>query len=332
MPPSRLKLPPLMFGHMQAKVDLDVLEMQSTVNSLTNWVSEFDTLTDPKGFEHRISAMNSSGVRMITVASTPTVMKVNDPEYTIAIPMVGSFKSWVRGQPFEVGQDNQGIFYPIGNRHTEGGNKSVLLISISPEKLKKTIVSLLGEGKECLIRLDEPRLVQLTLGKINLKKMAIQLCGFLNQSGLDASMVQTFGIDEAISRLFLSMLEPSLLLPQDHLSAIEADQTSLNLVCEYIDANLDQPLHMEVLETVSGLSARSLQNYFKQRFQCSPTTWIATRRMQRAHQLLSNADAHTSVSKVALECGYSNFSLFAKRYSELHNELPSKTLRRAIDK
>jgi AraC family transcriptional regulator len=145
-------------------------------------------------------------------------------------------------------------------------------------------------------------------------------------------MVQTLGIDEAIARLFLTMLEPLMLLPRDHLTATEADRTSLNLVCEYIDANLGQPLHMEVLETVSGLSARSLQNYFKQRFQCSPTSWIATRRMQRAHQLLTNADVHTSVSRVALECGYSNFSLFAKRYSESHNELPSKTLSRAINK
>lgn len=332
MPKSRLKLPPLLFGHMQAKVDFDVLNMQSTVNSLTNWVSEFDSLSAQDSFEHRITAMSSGGVRMITVASTPTVMKVNDPDYTIAIPITGSFKSWVQGRQFEVAQGNQGIFYPVGKRHTEGGNKSVLLISVSPVKLRKTISNLLGEERARLVRLDEPRLIQLDHGRVNLKTMAIQFCSLLNQTGLDPLVTETFGIDDAVSRMFVSMLEPSVLLPQNLPAGLGAYPPALDLICEYIDANLGQPLHMEILERVSGLSARTIQLYFKERFQCSPTGWISAKRMQKAQQLLMNPDALTTVSDVALQCGYSNFSLFAKRYSEVNNELPSITLSRALKK
>lgn len=329
---QRFKLSPLIFGHTQAKIDLDLVEMQSTVNSITNWVSEFDTLNDEVSFEHRISAINHNGVRIISVASTPTVMKVNDPDYTIAIPIIGNIKSWVQGQEIEASPNGLGIFYPIGKRHTEAGIKSTLLISISKKRVQNTIDSLLGLGRQHLVNLDSPRLIRLQVGGLDFKKLLLQLCEFINQAKLDSKVIHAIGIDESICKLFLTMLEPMVFLPTENISEIGVDQSKMGMICEYIEANLAMPLNLGTLEKVSGLSARTIQGYFKKRFLCTPSEWIASRRLSKAYQLLSNPTLETKVSQVALECGYSNFSLFAKRYGAIHLELPSKTLERAFNK
>ena len=332
MTKKKVKLPPLAFGHDLAKIDLDLAEMQSTVNALTNWVSEYDELSKEFQFQHRLSIFNHNGVRMMTVASTPTVMKVNDPDHTLAIPVSGSIKTWWMGQRIDVPPDGYAVFMPSGVRHAEGGVKSVILISVSPQRLMQTIHKVLGEENSHRVRLDALRLLKLKIGNVDLKQVVLRLCGLVNQIDKEAYLLDTFAIDETICRIFLTMLEPTLFLKEEMAKGGGANQRKLDLICDYIDANLDQPLNVGVLQTVSGLASSTIYSYFKSRFQCGPAEWIASRRIIRAYELLANANSQTKVSQVALECGYSNFSLFAKRYAELHKELPSKTLEKAIKK
>lgn len=332
MKSKKITLPPLLFGHLQAKIDLDLAEMQSTVSKATNWVSEYDALGEVDLFQHKISALSHRGVRIMTVASTPTIMKVSDPDYTIAIPIYGAITASSSGRTIEAKAGDYAIFYPVGKRHTEGGLKSVLLISLTPERLRKTIVGLLGESKESYVRLETTRLLPLHYGKTDFRQLAMQLCEFVNQIGLNPSLIESFGIDETICRLFVTMMAPTLILVSDTSEVADANHAKIQMLCEYIEANLGNPLHIGILETVSGMSSRSIQKSFRHIFQCGPAEWIAQRRLVKAHSLLSNPSLETKVSQVALECGYDNFSLFAKRYSELHQELPSKTLENAIKK
>ena len=333
MTKKRIKLPPLVFGHTQSKVDLDLGEMQSTINNITNWVSEFDELGKELLFQHRLAVCNHKGVRLITVASTPTVMKVNDPDHTLAIPISGAaIKTWALGQQIEAPSNGYGIFNPAGHRHTEAGVKSVILISIAQSRLMQTIHQVLGKRNAHLVRLDVPRLIKLNFGKVDLKQVLLSLCALIGRIGSDAHLLDTFSIDETVCKLFLTMLEPALFLKEETAEEGGINHKKLDLLCDYIDGNLDQPLNVGVLQTVSGLASSTIHSYFKNCFQCGPAEWIAMRRIARAHELLLGADLQTRVSEVALKCGYSNFSLFAKRYAELHDELPSKTLEKAIKK
>jgi AraC-like DNA-binding protein len=97
---------------------------------------------------------------------------------------------------------------------------------------------------------------------------------------------------------------------------------------EYIETNWDQPITIEALAEVTQTSARSLFATFRKSRGCSPMAFVRHVRLQHAKQILSLAAPETSVSSVALRCGFQSPGHFAKKYAILFGELPSETLKR----
>ena len=104
------------------------------------------------------------------------------------------------------------------------------------------------------------------------------------------------------------------------------DQDLLDRACQYIQAELSQPITLTNLEHVSGMSRRSLQSAFQKRYHCTPMQWIRFRRLDQAQSTLRNATAYTTITATALECGFSNASIFSSYYRSRFGELPSKVL------
>lgn len=97
-------------------------------------------------------------------------------------------------------------------------------------------------------------------------------------------------------------------------------------LCRYIQNNLGVRLTMGHLEEVSGLSARTLQYRFKQRFNCTPMRWITQQRIEACRQrFLQHFEADT-VTSVALCYGFTNLGNFARLYAQQTGELPSETM------
>jgi AraC-like DNA-binding protein len=97
---------------------------------------------------------------------------------------------------------------------------------------------------------------------------------------------------------------------------------------EYIEANWDQPITIEALASATETSARSLFATFRESRGCSPMAFVRHVRLRRAKEILLLAAPETSVSLVALRCGFGNAGHFAKKYATLFGELPSETLKR----
>ncbi|MDE2377469.1 helix-turn-helix transcriptional regulator [Bradyrhizobium sp.] len=98
---------------------------------------------------------------------------------------------------------------------------------------------------------------------------------------------------------------------------------------QFIEANWQHPITMEVLTDVTGVSARTLFRSFVRTRGYSPMVFARKIRLERAHALLSRPNATTSVTGVALDCGFSNLGRFAHDYASMFGELPSKTLSRS---
>jgi AraC-like DNA-binding protein len=109
----------------------------------------------------------------------------------------------------------------------------------------------------------------------------------------------------------------------------ESDQgLDVQLVIDYIEANLRNPLALENLVAISGTSASTLLRAFRRKTGKTPMSYIKQLRLERARQIfLSNAD-DISVIKVIYDCGFGNTGHFSREYRELFGELPSDTLRR----
>jgi AraC-like DNA-binding protein len=97
----------------------------------------------------------------------------------------------------------------------------------------------------------------------------------------------------------------------------------------YIQANLDQPLNLQLLERRSHYSRRTLHNVFQQRFQCSPMQWIRQLRLARAFARLSTPGDGDTVQAVARACGYRSTSQFSADFQRFHGQRPSELLRLA---
>jgi AraC-like DNA-binding protein len=96
---------------------------------------------------------------------------------------------------------------------------------------------------------------------------------------------------------------------------------------EYIEAHWDQPITIEALARVTSASVRSIFHHFKQSRGQSPMAFVKQVRLQRARQMLTRTDIHTSVTETAFACGFNNLGNFAKDYFKRYGERPSDTLK-----
>jgi AraC family ethanolamine operon transcriptional activator len=100
---------------------------------------------------------------------------------------------------------------------------------------------------------------------------------------------------------------------------------------DYIEANLAGPLGLEVLAQQTGVSLRTLRYSFQQVAGISPLQFIKVRRLTAARRLLLTAHpGETRVIDIALRCGFSHMSYFARDYRALFGQTPSQTLGSAV--
>jgi transcriptional regulator GlxA family with amidase domain len=127
----------------------------------------------------------------------------------------------------------------------------------------------------------------------------------------------------------LALTRLALLLLSGHAPTAEAQpaESALQPLLGWIEAHLDQPLQLEQLETVARCSRRCLQYRFRQELNCTPMQWVRERRLNRAKELLKQADPPLSVLSVAQRCGYSNLSAFSRDFRQWSGQRPSELLR-----
>ncbi len=97
---------------------------------------------------------------------------------------------------------------------------------------------------------------------------------------------------------------------------------------EFIHANAAEPISFSELAARLGVGLRSLQIAFRRELGCSPREYLMTCRLEVARERLLSAPEGTTVTQIALECGFSDMAVFARKYREQFGERPSDTLRR----
>ena len=134
----------------------------------------------------------------------------------------------------------------------------------------------------------------------------------------------------------LELLERSLisglLLAQPHSyteqlvtdSQRPAPRGALDRVLEEIERAPDRGYTVADLARLSGISARSLQYAFQDRYQVTPMQYLRQVRLDRVHDDLAQGTA--TVADTAAYWGFTNPSRFARAYRERFGEFPATTL------
>ena len=98
---------------------------------------------------------------------------------------------------------------------------------------------------------------------------------------------------------------------------------------EIMAAQLAEPLTIEALARMLGLSPRRLQQAFRSVRGRTPREILSELRLEAARRRLGAPLAGDTVAAIALDCGFAHFGRFARAYALRFGESPSDTLRRA---
>jgi len=161
-------------------------------------------------------------------------------------------------------------------------------------------------------------------------------------AGSPSVLIDQLGLGEQLCRILALLAVPEARnapaervsaerVPADpHPSASESfDRKAFDSLIRYINANLDQPLNLTLLQNHSHYSRRALQYAFRQRLGCTATQWIRGQRLDQAHRLLGLASSSDSVASIAQACGYRSMSLFSIEFQQRFHIKPSVLLREA---
>lgn len=99
------------------------------------------------------------------------------------------------------------------------------------------------------------------------------------------------------------------------------EREAIAAVVEYIDRNLDKPLRQEGMLGLAGMSAAKFKLDFKKVTGESMSSYIASRRMEKAKSLLSRGD---SVGQVSREVGFELPANFATAFKRATGQTPTQ--------
>jgi len=98
---------------------------------------------------------------------------------------------------------------------------------------------------------------------------------------------------------------------------------------DYIRAHLREPISIEDLVAASDVSIRSLFSGFRRFRGVAPMAYVKALRLELAHEELLRADpAERSVTEVAMACGFTHMSKFARDFAARFGERPGSVLGR----
>lgn len=96
-----------------------------------------------------------------------------------------------------------------------------------------------------------------------------------------------------------------------------------------IEAHIFEPLGIEELATLTGLSLSSFKRTFKGIFNESPAKYVKTRRLKHASSLLSSSDK--TISEIAYACAFNDISVFSSSFKKSFGVSPSQYRSTAAD-
>ena len=145
-----------------------------------------------------------------------------------------------------------------------------------------------------------------------------------NEAGVPSS-VETSSLTHLVAWQ-LSVMYCGSELPDAALPGSKLSETAIQIVCDYIEANLCTQLTLENLAALVYLSPFHCARYFKASMGLAPHQYIIARRMELAKRLLLTTTLN--VAKIAWSIGYENVSHFRRLFT-MHIGVAPSEIRRA---
>jgi AraC family ethanolamine operon transcriptional activator len=104
---------------------------------------------------------------------------------------------------------------------------------------------------------------------------------------------------------------------------------ALRLALGYLEDHANEPPSIQDICRASGVSWRTLDYAFRDRFGVTPKQYLQATRLHRVRHAILNATPEASILEIAADQGFWHMGQFAADYRRQFGELPSETLRKA---
>ncbi|BAM91543.1 AraC/XylS family transcriptional regulator [Bradyrhizobium oligotrophicum S58] len=289
-------------------------------------VDRFDIHDAGFGLEANLAPLSATGLAFCGYAGATSL---SFPESTIVRQFfsirgtagyrtAGSSHAIAAWSPIISGHSRLDLDFPAGYRQ--------LVVRVEVVPLQGLLRAMLGDDsdKGLSFEEDDPDPTMMAFVRRDVFRLAEELQAF----GQNYSPI-------AIAELERSLMTKLLLAHRHNFSdrlrtaPRRADRTIVDLVESYIEAHWDEPLDLERVAGITGVSVRSIFREFSETGRGSPGQFARRVRLRQASELLRRPDEKTSVVSVAFKCGFGNLGRFAAEYRRQIGELPSETLRKA---
>ena len=92
----------------------------------------------------------------------------------------------------------------------------------------------------------------------------------------------------------------------------------------FIHQHYDQAIGLADLARISGLSASQIERYFHRIFTLTPRQMIIKARLDAASKMLASESGTSSVTEIAIACGYHDHSAFTRQFKATVGMTPSE--------
>ncbi len=322
--------PRLAFGHRHATLNRDINSLYDLVTGVAPTLKSYEA-TNSSHFYHRSAFVGVRDLALVATVCSPMTYEVSeDQSLYFMLPLHGEasavsekktyISSPLLGAAMMPGHARKGVMSEI----------SMLQATLQKERLKRTAMTMMGAEFERTIEdhLLSPKMLAMQANSLRFDHLFSTICRTIDDCALDAERLNSLGFDDLFYRSVVMMNFPEQFAKQSGPSI--PSNTVLDLVCDYIDAHLTEPIYLTDLEAVSQLGTRALQYAFQRRFGCTPIRWIRERRLQLAHERLKQAAPHETVTSIALDCGFTSPSDFSRLYAQRYGEPPRSTHKRSM--
>jgi transcriptional regulator GlxA family with amidase domain len=159
------------------------------------------------------------------------------------------------------------------------------------------------------------------------------LRGFIRQHGSAADGTGSAPRIDALRGVedrFASWLASRIVAASGLVELSPSSRQAAERVDAWIRAHVAQPISLDQLRAVAGVSARTLQEACLARWGQTPIELVASRRLENARSVLSSGRA-AAVTAAAVDSGFSHLGRFSVAYKRAYGESPSDTLGRTAD-
>ncbi len=321
-------IPALAFNDANVAISDDAQVLRDHLATVVPKVNDFAVFNGSEKFLSKASAIRVNGLVVNVASHNGVFLEREIPEmFDLVIPMEGYTKGKADGKTYEAIGGSTALLANSERHHSASvGSKAV--IHLNHRRLYSVAAAMLAENSRPLTTTGS-RLLPIEVAKISFLNLFRTLLSQIDYSNNNIPLLEKLAFDDRIYRLSAGLIFPNLLL-SDELGSGRRPQVSseIDILCEYLRANLKQSISLTQMEQMSGLSARKLQYAFRKEFGMGAIEWLRKQRLHAAHSALIDTHEQTTVAFVAYDFCFVSASELSRHYQQEFGELPEQTIRR----